>query len=115
MTFGQRITLARREKKITQAQLGAAIGTTGDMVGKYERDAIKPSIEAAAKIAEALNCSLDYLVRDIQSNEEKKEVISQELLLQFKKLEKMTDTDKDHIFAVIEAFNAKAKIQSITE
>ena len=115
MTFGQRITLARREKKFTQAQLGAAIGTTGDMVGKYERDAIKPSIEAAAKIAEALNCSLDYLVRNIQSNEEREGVISQELLQHFKKLEKMSDTDKDHVFAVIEAFNAKAKIQSIKE
>lgn len=67
MTFGQRVTLARREKKLTQAQLGAAIGTTGDMVGKYERDAIKPSIEVAAKIADALDSMLDYLIRDVQS------------------------------------------------
>jgi transcriptional regulator with XRE-family HTH domain len=32
------------------------------MIGKYERDEVKPSIEVAAKIADALEVSLDYLV-----------------------------------------------------
>lgn len=115
MTFGQRVTLKRREKKLTQAELGTAIGTTGDMVGKYERDSIKPSIEVAAKIADTLNCSLDYLIRDFQDNEEKEKHISPALIEYFNKVDKLPAKDREHVLAVIDAFTAKSKIQSIME
>lgn len=115
MTFGQRVTLARRQKKLTQAQLGTAIGTTGDMVGKYERDAIKPSIEVAAKIAEVLECTLDYLIRDIRNHEEKERTTSPAMTEYLHKLEKLPLRDREHVLAVIDAFTAKLKIQSIME
>ena len=115
MTFGQRVTLVRREKKLTQAQLGTAIGTTGDMIGKYERDAIKPSIEVAAKMADALDCTLDYLIRNIQDNGDKEKHISSTLIAYFNKVEKLSAKDKEHVLAVIDAFTAKSKIQSIME
>ncbi|TWF39566.1 DNA-binding XRE family transcriptional regulator [Chitinophaga polysaccharea] len=115
MTFGQRVTFVRREKKLTQAQLGAAIGTTGDMVGKYERDAIKPSIEVAAKIADALDSTLDYLIRDIQNVDKKENSISPALIEHFNKIEKLSYKDREHVLAVIDAFTAKLKIQSIME
>jgi transcriptional regulator with XRE-family HTH domain len=34
----------------------------GAVIGHYERDEVKPSIEMAPAIAEALEVSLDYLV-----------------------------------------------------
>ncbi len=34
----------------------------GAVIGRYERDEVKPSIEMASQIAEALEVSLDYLV-----------------------------------------------------
>ena len=62
MTFGSRIATIRKEKKISQNELGKIAGISGDIVGKYERDEMKPSIETATKLAAALNVSLDYLV-----------------------------------------------------
>lgn len=38
------------------------VGAHGAVIGRYERDEVKPSIEMATQIAEALNVSLDYLV-----------------------------------------------------
>jgi transcriptional regulator with XRE-family HTH domain len=38
------------------------IGTSGDVIGRYERGDILPSIEAAAKIADALEVSVGYLI-----------------------------------------------------
>lgn len=35
-----------------------AVGTSGAMIGKYERDEMTPSVEMAKKIADALNVSL---------------------------------------------------------
>ena len=61
MILGQRITGIRKQKGLSQAALGKMIGTSGDVVGRYERGDIKPSIEVAVKIASALEVSLDYL------------------------------------------------------
>ena len=45
-------------------QLSYKLSRSGDIIGKYERGENMPSIEVAAKIAEALNVTLDYLVKD---------------------------------------------------
>jgi transcriptional regulator with XRE-family HTH domain len=61
MSFGARIIEIRKEKGMSQDQLAKALGATPTTVGRYERDEVKPSIEMAVKIAEALDVSLDYL------------------------------------------------------
>lgn len=62
MSFGKRLLEARKRIKISQEQLAKGLGTKAPVVGRYERDEMKPSIETAAKIADLLNVSLDYLV-----------------------------------------------------
>ncbi len=64
---------------------------------------MKPSIEIAAK----MSVSLDYLVgkTDVQ--------IDKNILQRILELSKFSDQDKEHIFAVLDAFVAKRKIQSI--
>jgi len=37
MVFSVRLTFARKQKKIRQADLGKLVGTSGDIIGKYER------------------------------------------------------------------------------
>ena len=54
MTLGQNITALRKKSKLSQNDLGKAVGTSGDIIGRYERDEVKPSIEVAIKIADAL-------------------------------------------------------------
>ena len=61
-TFGEHITTLRKRKGLSQGELGKAVGTSGDIIGKYERGEVKPPVEVAAKIADALDVSLDYLV-----------------------------------------------------
>lgn len=38
------------------------LGTKGPAIGRYERDEMKPSIEAAAKMASYLDVRLDFLM-----------------------------------------------------
>ena len=62
MTIGEHIALLRKRKKLSQAVLGKSVGTSGDIIGRYERDIITPSIEVIMKIADALEVSIDFLV-----------------------------------------------------
>jgi len=62
MTLGQRIADLRKKDKVSQSELGKRVGTSGDIIGRYERDEVKPSIEVASRIADELNTSLDFLM-----------------------------------------------------
>lgn len=64
MAFADRLAFARKQKK--QSDLGKAIGTSGDIIGKYECWENVPSIDVVTKIADALGVTLDYLVKDEQ-------------------------------------------------
>ncbi|HYW97460.1 MAG TPA: helix-turn-helix transcriptional regulator [Bacteroidales bacterium] len=62
MDFGSNMMLIRKKKKLSQADLGKLIGTSGDVIGRYERGDITPSIDVVSKIADALEVSVDYLI-----------------------------------------------------
>ena len=62
MLFDERLTLVRKQMKVSQEELAKKIGTSGPIVGRYERGDMMPSVEIATKIADALVVSLDFLV-----------------------------------------------------
>jgi len=61
------ITDLRKEKKWSQSDLAEKSGVSREMISKYERRLAIPSIEAAKKIADALEVSLDFLVGEGQN------------------------------------------------
>ena len=67
-----------------------------------------PSIDTAAKIAEALSVTIDYLVNDAEYQN-----IDDETLKRMKNIEKLTPEDKSHVYAMLDAFFAKSKLQSL--
>ena len=62
MDLGNKIAQLRKEKELNRDELGKAVGTSGAIIGRYECNEITPSVEVAAKIADALDVGLDYLV-----------------------------------------------------
>ena len=61
MNIGDKITTLRKQKNLSQTDLGNAAGVSREIIGRYERNEVMPSIEVAAKIADVLGVSLDYL------------------------------------------------------
>jgi transcriptional regulator with XRE-family HTH domain len=96
MSFGKRLLEARKKKGISQEELAKKLKTKGPAIGRYERDEMKPSIEAAAKIANILEVSLDYLVGQTDMELDKKTI---NRILELQKLPKDI---KDHIFYFID-------------
>jgi transcriptional regulator with XRE-family HTH domain len=105
MTFGEHVTTLRKRKGLSQNDLGKAVGTSGDIIGKYERDEVKPSIEVASKIADALEVSLDFLLGKTTAELDKK------TLKRLQDIEKLNASDKEHLFALMDAFLFKCDVQ----
>jgi len=61
MNIGNRIADLRKKKDLSQTDFAKMVGVSREMIGRYERNEVMPSIEVAKKIADALEVSLDYL------------------------------------------------------
>jgi len=59
--FGKIVATIRKEMGLSQDELANIIGTSGRVIGKYERSEIQPTINVATRIADALKVSLDHL------------------------------------------------------
>ena len=103
MTFGERITYQRKQKKWSQDDLAKKIGTSAPIIGRYERDEIKPSIEVASKIAEELDVTIDYLINGTAILLDKLNVE------RLQDIQKLNDDDKQHVLITLDALLRDAK------
>lgn len=60
--LGDRIRLMRKQKNITQEDLGAIFGYGKSTVSQWETGVNTPDVETVAKIAKFLDCTTDYLL-----------------------------------------------------
>jgi len=107
MDLGSKIVELRKKKNLSREDLGKLVGTSGAVIGRYEREEITPSVEMANKIASALGVSLDFLVGNVELE------LNDTLMEKVKEVNKMSDKDKDYIFTLIDAFIARTKLQTI--
>ena len=109
-TFGKKITALRKEKKISQGELAKLINTSTSVVGRYERDEMPPSIEAARKIAKILGTTVGYLLGETEQEDLFKDP---DMLKRLNEIEKMDKEDKNHILYAIDAFIKSVKLKNI--
>ena len=96
MTIGEHISVLRKRKKLSQAALGKLVGTSGDIIGRYERDIITPSIGVIIKIADALKVSIDFLVGKTSME------LDTETLKRIEEISKLSEPNKNYIFSIID-------------
>lgn len=96
MTIGEHIMLLRKQKGLSQSELGKAIGTSGDVIGRYERDVITPSIDVIVKVAEALEVSIDFLVG------KSKMVLDKQAVKRLEDITKLPDDNKNFVLNLID-------------
>ena len=107
ITFGKRLTEVRKDKKMSQDEVGKLVGVHGAVIGRYEREEVKPSIEMATQLAEALEVSLDYLVGSTDI------LLDKSIVAKILDIQKLKENDRQHVFALLDAFLKQTKLQSI--
>ena len=105
-TIGKAVREHRRSVRLTQAQLGEAIGKTPDAISQIERGINMPSVETIAALSRRLGVPIDALVFPDGSGEE---VSARESNI--KRMESLLRSLDDRDFKIalkqIEAFDEK--------
>lgn len=86
---------------------GLQIRAIGEIVGHYERGDAVPSIDIAKRMADAFEVSLDYLVGASENQ------LNKEMVKRIEDVDKMKPDDKKMIYAFLDAFITKTKLQTL--
>ena len=103
--FANRLQVLRKKRGWSQPTLGKKVGTSGAIIGRYERSEIAPSIAVARKLAEALDVTLDYLV----GKNELATLQDQAMLERWQTLEALPSLDRERILFVLDSLMRDAK------
>ena len=104
MNIGHKIADLRKQKNVSQADFARSVGVSREMIGRYERDEVMPSIEVAKKIADALDVSLDYLAGSTQ-----KAAVDKQTLKLIHDIEDLEPAIKDKLLYLANAVIRDAK------
>jgi transcriptional regulator with XRE-family HTH domain len=104
--FPAKLRKARKEKGFSQGQLAQRIGVDLQRVSKYERGVNVPTTDIMVRIADTLDVSLDYLLRN-GKNRILGKIRDTQLIDQVAQIELLPDDDREHLKALIEAFIKK--------
>jgi transcriptional regulator with XRE-family HTH domain len=99
MNIGNIISQSRDKNNFSQSDLAEKSNVSRVMIGKYERGEAIPSIDAAKKIADALNVSLDFLV-----GESKNATFDKRTLQRIQELELLEESKKETLFDLIDTY-----------
>lgn len=104
--FGQRVLELRKQHAWKQDELGKKIGTSGVIVGRYERGEMMPSIEVAQKLAEVFGVTVDSLT----SSNELPNLLQQSAMVErWTTLDQLAPADRDRILFVFDSLIREAK------
>ncbi len=109
-TFGKKLSECRKIKSFSQAQLAKEIGSYHSIIGKYERDEVRPTIDVVKKLANVLETTAGYLLGETQERELLKDP---SMLKRLNDIAKFSQKDKEHILYTLDAMINNVKFKAI--
>lgn len=104
--FAKRLHDLRRSKGWSQPEVGKLMGTSGAIIGRYERGEVTPSIEVARKLAEAFGVTVDYLV----SSEDPANVVQDSSMLErIRAINELSQDDREKLLYVVDGLLRDAR------
>lgn len=98
VSFGSNLERIRKDKKVSQTNLGVALGLTQQMISSYEKDLSSPNIDILCKIADFFNISIDSLVGHVV-NQPESDTAESRFLRYF---ENLTEVDREHCITIVQ-------------
>ncbi len=109
-TFGKKLRECREAQNLSQSKLAHELGLHHSIIGRYERDEAKPTIDVVKGMAKALNTTVGYLLGETN---EATLIKDPKMLKRFLEISLLPDADKICVYKLLDAFLAKNKIQAL--
>lgn len=108
-SFGEKLRECREAKGLSQKELAQMLKTSYSVIGKYERDEMQPSIEAAKKIAKLVDTTVGYLLDEVSGMDVLKDTT---MLRRLNDISALKEKDKEHILYTIDHLLASVKTEA---
>lgn len=109
-TFGKRLTDCRKAKNLSQKELAKIFKTSHTTIGKYERDEMIPSIEAAKKLANILDTTVGYLLGENDRTDLFKDP---KMLERFQDIVNLPSKEKESLLMTVDHFIKATKLNML--
>lgn len=110
ISFGKKLKECRELNKVSQNELAKLINAHHSIIGKYERDEVKPSIDVVKKLAEVLNTTVGYLLGE---TDDKNLLKDPAMLKRLNDITTFSKQDQEHILFTLDSMITAIKLKSI--
>lgn len=111
--FAQRLRDLRKQKDLSQTELGQLASLHYTHIGRFERGTSRPSGDTLKRLADALGVTSDYLLDGATDEAAKARCEDRELLKQFQEVEHLSAEDKNVVKKLLDAFLTKKHLQAL--
>ncbi len=109
-TFGRRLADCRKAKNLSQKELAKIFKTSHTTIGKYERNEMTPSIEAAKKLANILDTTVGYLLGE---NDKVDLFKDPKMLQRFQDIVNLPSKEKESLLMTVDHFIKATKLNML--
>ena len=109
-SFGKKLRECRDAKNLSQSALAKLLNTNHSIIGKYERDEVKPTIDVVKKLADALDTNVGYLLGETDNINVLKDSM---MLKRLNDIASFSKKEQEHILFALDAMITKIKLGSI--
>ncbi len=110
--LAEKLKQARKQIGLTQGQLAKKIGADIQRISKYERGVLIPTTDIMVKLSDALDVSLDYLLKN-GKNRVAGKIRDTELIDQFVQVDTLPEKYGHILKALLEAFIKKHRFEEL--
>ena len=109
-TFGKKLRECRELKGLSQNAFAKQLGIHHSIIGKYERNEVKPTVDVVKNMANTLETTVGYLLGETQNQNVLRD---QDMLKRLNDIANFSKDEKEHILFAIDAMITKVKLKSI--
>ncbi|WP_341836407.1 helix-turn-helix transcriptional regulator [Chitinophaga pollutisoli] len=105
-SFGKKLRECWDAKGLSQSELAKLLNTNHSIIGKYERDEVKPTIDVVKRLAEELETTVGFLLGETKQVNVLKDPA---MLKRINDIDALPETDKQHILYALDGLLRDAK------
>lgn len=108
-SFGKKLRECREAKNLSQSELAKLLHTNHSIIGKYERDEVKPTIDVVKRLADELDTTVGFLLGETKQMNLLK---NPAMLKRLNEIDTLSEEDKHCILYTLDNLLASAKTRA---